>query len=167
MVPEQLFENMVLSVRSYLDTNWKTGSPLAPITRIEWPDSQFDAGNVREWIQPTVIKGARIFRRQTRPGRLGAELPLLINVNIYLKRDFLERGNPSRRLELIDYLFDLFKEGRAIPFKDYVGNSSSPAVLGVLQCYDFAETRLALDEAKALYQHNCTATLMALEEREP
>src|SRR5512145_3202149 len=102
MIPDQRFENMDHSVRSYLAANWVAGAPPAAITPIEWPDSQFNAGAVNEWIQPTLIKGPRIFRRQTSPGRKGAQLTLLFNVNVNLKRDFLERGNPARRTELVD-----------------------------------------------------------------
>ena len=160
MIPEQRFENMDTSVRKYLADNWA-------ITPIEWPDSQFpDAGNVNEWIQPTLMKGPRAFRRQVAPGKLGARLTLLFNVNVNLKCEFVETENPNRRIELVDLLFDLFKENSAVPFKDYVGNPTTPDLLGVIQCYDFADRSIGKDAGRGLYVHNCTSTMFVTEERE-
>jgi hypothetical protein len=155
IIAEQRLENVVASILKYVTDNYS-------LTGIKYPRSNFKVQNVDEWIAVDILSPERMFKRQTSPGKFGSINNLIININYFAKRSFLELGDKYRSELVRDTLHDLFKERTSIPIHDHVDTGS---LIGSLECMDIENTNIGLDSDSDSYQYNTSVRGMYIEER--
>jgi hypothetical protein len=152
-VPEERLENLKASVQKHLQSNFT-------LTPIRWPNSEFDAGLIDEWIEVRPFIVGRRFDRQTRQDRHGAQIKLACDINIKIKMKFMEKGESDRDITIRDALFAVFKERTAIVVKDYVTNPTTPPTIGTATVFAWDENDLGPDEERVLTTYNVSPTIL-------
>ena len=146
MIPQARFENVTASLLKYMSVNYS-------YTAVNWPRTEFDSNNVQAWIRPDLLITEGPYYRQVGNGILGKDLILLLNINIFGRRDYIH-SNSYALYRIRDEVMSLFREPSLIPVYDYVGGSIAQPI-GAVRCFGVpTDEDLGEDTAAGVFQRN-------------
>jgi len=147
-------QNVKASLYNYLQSNFTT-------TPIQFAGSAFDEQNKKEWVRADVIiESTEYFRQVTVAGLYGADLVVLMNMNVIIKADEVLIQNLYRREQIVDELRHIFRVPVAIPVFDHFASPTTD--IGTLRTSEIEDTELGYNLEASFFQHNVSATLYFL-----
>jgi|ERR1044072_8349428 hypothetical protein len=152
--PEERTQNIKASLFTYLRTNYTT-------TPIQLEGVQFDEENHNEWVRADMMVVGMDYFRQVGNTLFGADLVVILNLNVMVKADKVLTENIYRREQLVDELKHLFRIPLGIPVYDHF-TGAPLAQIGIFRTTEIDEVDLGYNSEAALYQHNISSTMYFL-----
>ena len=153
--PEERTQNVKASLYTYLQANF-TSVP------IQYEGLPFDEENTDEWVRADmVILDWDYFRQVDSPNIFGADLIVLMNMNILIKPDKVLLANMYRKEQLADELRHLFRVPLGIEVYDHYAGTPLTQI-GVLRTSELEDVDLGFNRIDAIYGHNVSSTMFYL-----
>jgi hypothetical protein len=130
---------------------------MVPLHLIGMP---FDEQNKNEWVRADTIIETMDYFRQVGEGLYGADLYVLMNMNVFLKPDKILVEDGYRQMKIVDELIHLFRIPISIPVHDH--HSDPSELIGYLRTYEVEDMDLGYLEQAGVFQYNVSSTMFFL-----